>query len=76
MHKSTPNTDASGELFDRIIADHNLKNDAALARFLEIKPPQISKIRHGKLLVGDSLKINIHKRTGMSIDAIEKMIEN
>ena len=66
--------DASGKLFDTIIVKNNLKNDAALARFLEIQPPNISKIRHGTMPVGDSLKINIHKRTGLSIAKIEELI--
>ena len=74
MSKTGNINDASGNLFDRIIDDQKLKNDAALARYLEIQPPQISKIRHGNLSVGDSMKINIHKRTGLSIDAIEKLI--
>lgn len=72
---TTVNTnDASGDLFNHIIDKNQLKNDAALARYLEVNPPVISKIRHGKLPVGDSLKINIHKRTGMSIAAIETLI--
>ncbi len=74
MSKTSNINDASGDLFDKIIFDEKLKNDAALARFLEIQPPQISKIRHGNLQVGDSLKINIHKRTGLSIAKIEELI--
>jgi hypothetical protein len=66
--------DASGGLFDKIIEDNKLKNDAALARFLQLNAPVVSKVRHGKLPVGDSLKINIHKRTGMSILKIEELI--
>ena len=74
MSKTGNINDASGKLFDRIIDDNNLKNDAALARYLEVNPPVISKIRNGKLPVGDSLKINIHKRTGRSIAMIEELI--
>lgn len=74
MNKTGNINDLSGKLFDKIIADQNLKNDAALARYLQVNPPVISKIRHGKLQVGDSLKINIHKRTGLSITKIEGLI--
>jgi plasmid maintenance system antidote protein VapI len=73
---SKPETiDASGKLFDKIIDDNWLKNDAALARYLEVNPPVISKVRHGKLPVGASMIINIHKRTGLSILKIEELIE-
>ncbi len=36
-----------------------LKNDAALARQLEVAPPVISKIRHRKLAIGASLLIRM-----------------
>jgi hypothetical protein len=66
--------DASGKLFGFLIESYNLKNDAALALFFELNPPVISKIRHGKLPVGDSLKIKIQKITGLSILKIEELI--
>lgn len=44
-----------------------LKNDAALSRTLEVGPPVISKIRHGRLPVGGALLIRIHEVTGLSI---------
>jgi hypothetical protein len=44
-----------------------LKNDAALCRELEVLPPVISKIRHGRLSVGGALLIRIHEVTGLSI---------
>jgi hypothetical protein len=69
--------DASGELFDFLIKNfvEGKQNDAALARYLELNAPVVSKVRHGKLPVGDSLKINIHKKTGLSIAKIEELIE-
>jgi hypothetical protein len=44
-----------------------LKNDAQLCRFLEISPPIISKIRHGRLPVGASLLIRMHETSGLDI---------
>jgi hypothetical protein len=44
-----------------------LKNDAALSRTLEVRPPVISKIRHGRLPVGGALLIRIHEVTGLNI---------
>ena len=45
----------------------SLKNDAALARALEVAPPVISKIRHRRLHVGASLLIRMHEVSGLSI---------
>jgi hypothetical protein len=40
-------------LIDVLIKTMSLKNDAALSRVLEVAPPVISKIRHGRLEFGD-----------------------
>lgn len=71
-----PRNDVSGTLFDNLIADFSLKNDAALAKFLDVAPPMISKTRHGKLLVGPTMIINIHERTGWTIKEIKDMIDS
>jgi hypothetical protein len=39
-------------LIDVLIKTMSLKNDAALSRVLEVAPPVISKIRHGRLEFG------------------------
>ena len=52
---------------DILLGKMQLKNDAALARMLEVAPPVISKIRHHRLPVGASLLIRMHEVTGMSI---------
>ena len=44
-----------------------LKNDAALCRTLDILPPVISKIRHGRSYIGGSLLIRIHEVTGLNV---------
>lgn len=59
--------DMSGGLFDRLITDIGLKNDAALARFLQVQPPIISKVRHGRSRITSDLLIHIYdmlKRNG------------
>jgi hypothetical protein len=68
------NNDKSGQLFDTIIKTQALKNDAALSRLLKVLPPQVSKIRHGKLAVGDSLILNIHERLAMPVAEIRRLI--
>jgi hypothetical protein len=52
----------SGELFERLIRDIPLKNDAALARFLAVRPPVISKIRHGRARITADLLVHIYDR--------------
>lgn len=54
-------------LLDALHANLRLKNDAALARILEVNPPIISKIRHRRLSVGGALLIRIHEVTGLNI---------
>lgn len=44
-----------------------LKNDAALARKLEVPAPPISKIRSRRLTVGAGILIRIHEVTGLEI---------
>lgn len=70
-------------LLDKIIADHRLKSDYQLSRFLGIKAPVLSKIRkaaanggmYGKQkyrMTGDVM-IAIHEKTGMSIAQIKAL---
>lgn len=54
-------------LLDMLLQKFALKNDAALARVLEVQPPVLSKVRHQKLPVGASLLVRIHELTGQSI---------
>ena len=54
-------------LLDTLIDQLRLKNDAALARALEVAPPVISKIRHRRLPVGASLLIRMHEVSELSI---------
>jgi plasmid maintenance system antidote protein VapI len=55
------------QLLDTMLGKMMLKNDAALARALEVAPPVISKIRHHRLPVGASMLIRMHEVTGTSI---------
>ena len=54
-------------LLDSLIDTLRLRNDAALARVLEVAPPVISKIRHRKLPIGASILIRMHEVTELSI---------
>lgn len=57
----------NNDLLDAVMAKLDLKNDAALARTLEVAPPVISKIRHGRLPVGATLLIRMHEVTDIAI---------
>lgn len=54
-------------LLDHLMQKLQLKNDAALARALEVQPPVISKIRHGHLPIGATALIAMHELTGESV---------
>ena len=62
-------------LFDFLIKEYGLKNDAALAKALGVNPPVISKLRSGINNMSGDVKILIYKKTGMSIEDIEEFLE-
>ena len=61
------------KLLDTIIAEFNLKNDAALCRLLEIDKGQISKLRNGRLPVNATHILYIHDVTGWEIKRIKQL---
>lgn len=61
-------------LLDFLKKEYKLKNDAALAKALGVKPPTISKLRSNKYVMSADVKIIIHKKTGMSIEDIESFL--
>lgn len=67
------NHNAAG-LLDAITVKLKLKNDAALARKLDIAPSFISKVRSGKRPVGDSTILRIHEFAGMSLPEIRQFV--
>lgn len=50
-------------VLDKLIEKLRLKNDAALARALEVAPPVISKLRHGRFPFGAGYIIRAHELT-------------
>jgi plasmid maintenance system antidote protein VapI len=61
-------------LLDAVMEAMHLKNDAALARLLEVGPPVVSKMRSFKLRILDSMVIRIHEETGFSIGKIKSLM--
>lgn len=64
----TPN-----DLIDALVKSMHLKNDAALARRLEVAPPVISKIRHHRLPIGASFLVSAHEESGLSIADLKRV---
>lgn len=61
-------------LLDHISHRLNLKNDAALARTLEVTSPMICKVRKRQLTLGASLLIRIHEVTDLPIRDLLDMV--
>ena len=61
-------------LLDALIERLRLKNDAALARALEVAPPVISKIRHRRLPVGAALLIRMHEVSDLTISDLRYLM--
>ncbi len=60
----------ANKFVNRLLKELNVKNDAALSRALEVAPPVISKLRHGKLNIGDSMLVRVHELTELPIREI------
>ena len=61
-------------MLNTVIRMLQLKNDAALSRELEVAPPVLSKIRHGRIPVGPSLLIRLHEVSGISIQELRGLM--
>lgn len=62
------------KLLDSLLSKLQLKNDAALARALEVAPPIISKIRHRRLPVGASILIRMHEVSDMPVAELRELL--
>ncbi|MFZ6655877.1 hypothetical protein [Undibacterium sp. TJN19] len=65
---------SQNKLLDMVTKAAELRNDAGLARLLEVAPPVISKIRHKRLPVGATLAISITEVTNLSIADITAIL--
>lgn len=65
--------DANG-LLDMLLAKHQLKNDAALARMLCLQPPVLSKLRHHTMPAGDSLVLRCTDLAGLTLAEVRQFV--
>ena len=61
-------------VLDFIIESRKLKNDADLCRLLSLAPPVISKIRHKRVAVSDTVILRIHEKLGMPVAEIRALL--
>ncbi|HEX8610186.1 MAG TPA: hypothetical protein VF800_02775 [Telluria sp.] len=61
-------------LLNALISRHGLKNDAALARFIDVAPPVISKMRHHTLPLGDSFVVRCQEIGKMTLAEVRAFV--
>jgi hypothetical protein len=64
----------AGKLFNLIITKFNLRNDAHLSEFLGCAPPVVSKIRNGKVPIGNPLLVRIHEEMAIPVRELRTII--
>lgn len=67
-------THTQHRLLDAVAQKLGAKNDAALSRLLGVAPPQLSKIRRGRLPVGATMLLRLHEMTAMSIRELRALM--
>ena len=66
-------TAGPNHLLDVLLERHGLKNDAALARVLDLAPPVISKVRHGRQPLTPTFILNIHETLHVPVEEIRSL---
>jgi plasmid maintenance system antidote protein VapI len=61
-------------LLDAIIAEFQLKNDAALSNFLDVPPPHVSRMRHVRYGISAEMILRVYDKTGWSIEKIRSYL--
>jgi plasmid maintenance system antidote protein VapI len=76
MPKQNPDArvQSPNHFLNHLVSHLKLKNDAALARFMDVAPPVLSKIRHKRLSVTASILIKAHDATGLSINQLRDVL--
>ena len=59
---------------DFLLTKTQLKNDAALCRLLDVKPPVVSKMRHGRHPVSPFILLRVHDATGIPLPELRAHI--
>lgn len=70
----TNQEEGAADLLDALIKRLELKNDAQLSRLLEVEAPTISKLRNGKLSIGASMLLRMHRVSNVSIKELRALM--
>jgi len=65
----------SNALIDYLLERFNLGTDAALARMMELQPPTISKMRHGKMSLTPSFILKVHDTFDIPVKEIKQIAD-
>jgi DNA-binding transcriptional regulator YdaS (Cro superfamily) len=65
----------AGAFFDTLRRKYSLKSDAALAEFLNLHAPDISKMRTGVKSAGAAAILAIHEATMIPVAEIRKAVQ-
>lgn len=69
-------TPYSHTLLDKLMKDHKLADDSALAEFLEVSSSTISRLRRGKQRFNGDMILRVYDMTFLEIEEIRKMLED
>lgn len=62
------------QVLNALMGRLGVKNDAALARALEVAAPVISKVRNRRTPLGDNLLLRAHEVSGLSIRELKSLM--
>jgi plasmid maintenance system antidote protein VapI len=60
-------------LIDHLRREYKLRNDAELAKQIGVKPPAISKLRHGMSALTPAIILKIHEAFNMPVKEIRRI---
>jgi hypothetical protein len=64
---------AANQVLNLVAQSKQLKNDTALAKFVNTTPPVISKVRAGKVALSDGMLIRIFEKTDIPMKQLLAM---
>lgn len=69
-------TQGANLLLGKLFSLGGLMDDAALSRKLEVAPPVLSKIRHGRLPIGATLVLRAHEEFDLTVRDIKSLVNS
>jgi len=60
-------------LFDEVLKEKRLKNDAALCVALRLQPSHVSRMRSGKLPISDAVRVAVMRKCNWSLKRVDAL---